>query len=1331
MYGNCRGETIKTLINHGAHINHVNDIGEAPLLLVCKSAQDESVRILLKANADPNIADTDGDASRHGAVAADCSGETLHDIIDHGADVNAISRRGRTPLLLSCFYRQIDLVNVLLGSGADPAVADEEGFSCLHTAVDGRCSTDTLQTLIENGAHIDAKRKDGTNALLCACRTGQSESVKFLLETGADVNIVKPDGNTTLHVAVNGDCNKETLQQIIHKGVDINAVNSRGQTSLQCACYSAQIESVKLLLANGADPNISNAAGSTSLHAAVYGNCTDETLHAIIKHMQATGKNKAYLDAQNIKFQTALFLACLYRKQNSVMILLEAGSNPNIADYENNTSLHAAVFGGCSKKIIKALIDHGAYVNCTNKLKRTGLMLSCWKGNVNTVNVLLEAGAYPNIADVDRNTCLQRLVIHACSIEVLQTIIDHGALVNATNKKGCTALMMACQKGNADGIILLLKSRADLNIADADGHTCLQCLVLHGCSVGLLQTIIDHGTLVNATNKKGHTALMMASQQGNIDGITLLLKAGADSNIADVDGNTCLQCFIFHKCSTEVLQTIIDHGVDVDATNKNGVTALMMASEKANVEFVNVLLNAGADPCIAIANGDKCLHISVIQGCSIDVLQTLIDHGVDVNATNKNSVTALMIASEEGNVEFINVLLKAGADASIGDVNGRTWLHHSMIRKCKREVLQMIIDHGAQVNATNKMGHTVLMLASAKGNIDGINVLLTAGADPSIEDANGNTWLHHSIIGECKREVLQMMIDCDAQVNTTNKMGHTALMLASGKANIDGINILLKAGADPGIEDANGNTWLHHSVIGCSIEVLETLIDYGVDLNATNKKCHTALMMACDKGNIDGINVLMKAGADPNIVDADGYNCLHFVVLRGCSIDVLQKITEHGADVNAVNKNGVTSLMMASEKGNVDFINVLLKDGADINIADADGDTCLHISVLQGCSIEVLQTLIDHGVDVNAIDEKGDTALMLASEKGNVEFIYLLLKAGADPNIADGDGNTWLHHSIIGESKGEVLQMIINHGAQVNATNKMGDTALMIASGKGNVDGTNVLLEAGADPNITDANEDSCIHISMLGFYKRQVLQTVINHGVKVNDTNKQSYTALMIASLNGNIDGIKVLLEAGADPNIADVNGYNCLHFVVFQGCSIDVLQTIIDHGVDVNATNKMGHTALMIASGKGNIDGANVLLKAGTDPSIGDANGNIWLHHSIIGDCKREVLQKIIYRNSQVNATNKKGHTALMIACAKGNIDGINVLLEAGAGPNVTDTNGNTCLHISVFRGCSTEVLEALIDHGADVNATNRDHENAIMLAYKEGNTDTIDILMTAGSI
>ena len=869
VYGHCNPKTVQKLIDHGARVNAVNKDGATPLLLACSRAQMESVRLLLKANADLDITYADGDSCLHAAIAGDCSKETVQEIIDYGADVNGVNKRGRTALLFSCFYRQMDSVKVLLAAGADPTIADEEGFTCLYAAVDGRCNTETLQALIDHGAHVDAKRKDGTNALMCACRTGQSEIVKFLLEAGADVNITNANGSTSLHVAIIGDCSNETLEKIVQQGAAVNAMGNRGKTALIHACESAKTESVKLLLKKGADPNISDDKGYTSLHAVVSGRCTDNALEDLITH-------GAYLDAQNKSGKTALWLACSDKKENSIKILLTAGSNPNIADNNGYTSLHVAI--GCKKKIIKAIIDHGTHVNARSKSNMTALMMACEKRNEDAVNVLLAAGSNPNIA-FNGLTCLHTAVFRDCSKEALQAIISHRVDMNTTNEKNITALMVACRRGNLDAVNEFLNAEADPTIEDGLGATWIHHAVGEGCSKEFLQAIIDHGADVNAANKKNITALMLACKKGNEGCINILLNAGADPNIADDDGYTCLHYAADRDCSKEAFQAIITHGPDVNARNKNNTAALMTACKKGNTTAINIIMNAGADPNIADNDGYTCLHYAADGDCSEKALQAMIGHGADVNATSKENGTALMTACSNGNAGAINILLNAGADSNIADIDGNTCLHYIADEDCSRVALQAIIAHGTDVNTTNKENVTPLMTACNNGNAGAINILMNAGADPNIADHDGYTCLHYVAL-DGSEEALQAIIAHGADVNAANKENVTALMTACGKGNTCAINILMNVGADPNIADNDGYTCLHYVTLDCNKEALQAVINHGVDLNTRNKENVTALMTACREGNTGAINILINAGADPNSVDVYGRTWIHHAILN-------------------------------------------------------------------------------------------------------------------------------------------------------------------------------------------------------------------------------------------------------------------------------------------------------------------------------------------------------------------------------------------------------------------------------------------------------------------
>ena len=1340
IHGHCSTATIHRIIDRCADINAMSKDGTTPLLLACSTGLSDAVKLLLKAKADPNIAYATGDASLHTAISAGCSKEVIQEIIDSGGKVNAVNKRGRTALLLGCFYRQMDSVKVLLEAGADPGIVDEESFSCVHAAIDGRCSKDTLQALVS--AYIDGRRKDGTNALLSACRTGQSESVIFLLKAGANVNITNADGNTCLHAAVHGNCSKALLQNIIEQGLNVNIVNKREETALRLACASAQAESVHLLLEKGANPNISDGDGFTSLHAAIYGYCSNETLQEIISH-------NAHLDAQNTNGETALWLACAYRQQDSIRILLDAGCNTNITNNNGETSLYAALFGNCSKPIVQAIIDHGAVVNAANKHNETPLMIAFGRGKIDFINVLLRAGANPNNIDAVGNACLHHAVGGDCSKEVLQAIINHGADVNTQNKDNVTALMITCRKGNMDAINALLKAGADPSIIDANGASCLHHASDGDCRKEVLQTLIDCGVDVNIKSKKNETVLMIACQKGNTDAIDALLNAGADPKSIDANGASCLHYASDGDCRKEVLQKLIDCGADVNIKSKENRTALMIACLNGNIDAINVLLNAKADTNIFDSNGNTWLHWAIFGDCSKEVLQAIINRGANVNATGKDNPTALMGACQRGNIDAIDILLHAGADPNFVAADGRTLLHHAVEGDHSKEVLQVLISHRADVNASSKNCGTALMLACFKSNIDAINVLLSAGANPNIVDANGCTCLHYAAIGDCSKEVLHSIIKHGTSVNAKNKSNKTALNIACLKNNIDAINVLLNSGAEPDIANALAPLWIRSTANGdCSKEIFQAMINHGADVNTTAPRSNmTALMTACYKGNLDAIKLLLHAGSDPNITDGRGDTWLHYAADGDCSKEVLQAIIDLGADVNASSKYNRTALMTTCCKSNTDAIYVLLHAGADPNIHDADGNTCLHYAAGGYCSKEVLQAIINCGADVNAINANNGTALMKACQKGNKDAIDVLLNNGADSNISDVNGDTWLHHAVGGDCGIDVLRKIISYGADVNAVNKSNETALMKACKKGDMDVINVLLNAGTDPNINDVNGDTWLHHISGGDCSKQVLLAIINyvedakakrksnkaelisHGAEVNAKNTNNVIALMLACHKGNINAINILLIAEADPNIFNANGGTWLHHAAAGDYSKEVLlHSIIKHVAAVSVKNTSNETTLMTAFLKENGNDINVLINAGVDPNIVDASGHTWLHASTDGDCGKEVLQAIMSHGVDVNAKTKDSKTALMLACRKGNIDAINILLNAGADPNIIDASGHTCLHHAVAGVCSKEVLLTIINYGADVNMKSKNNTTALMVASERGNIEAITLLILA---
>ena len=395
----------------------------------------------------------------------------------------------------------------------------------------------------------------------------------------------------------------------------------------------------------------------------------------------------------------------------------------------------------------------------------------------------------------------------------------------------------------------------------------------------------------------------------------------------------------------------------------------------------------------------------------------------------------------EQNELAINVLLNAGADPDVpDDTFGDTCLHMAVRQECSIEVVQAIIDHGADVNATNKEHKTALLLACVRKNEHTINILLNAGADRNIaDDTDGDTCLHVAVKQGCGIEVIQAIVDHEADVNATNKEHETALLKACSKKNVHVVNALLNAGADP---------------------------------NFASQYNITPLMWSCCTGNIVSIYALLNAGADPNIVDEFGETCLSYAVYGNNSEEGFHSYINNCTDSHVTNITNQSVITVICLKHNLYRVSVFLNSLIGSNIPDDEWDILSEMPLYSLISKELLKSVTHAGAVLRVVTDESAAAKFLSWNTEKRKALKVLLRAGADTSNDDVFGDTLLHkilhkEYISLEYDHETFQMFIDHGVPVNATNKSHQTAYMLACHQGNVDAMCALLKAGADPGIT------------------------------------------------------------------------------------------------------------------------------------------------------------------------------------------------------------------------------------------------------------------------
>lgn len=243
-----------------------------------------------------------------------------------------------------------------------------------------------------------------------------------------------------------------------------------------------------------------------------------------------------------------------------------------------------------------------------------------------------------------------------------------GVDINYKNDNRSTYLHIASDNGNLDIVKFLISKGCNMYEVDNNGITALDTAVIYN-NLNIVEFFISLGIPVEDSEEHSESALHMACAQGNLEMIKLLLKNGADINKLDENLNTVLHHAATNPDNCEVIQFLIDRGVDVDAQNNKNVTPLFGAMFYKSLENVKCLLENGANINNEDLDGNKVVHIAVLSG-SVDILKILIKNNVDISLKNNRGFSPLYYAIKKRNIKMVKHLIKNGASTNNIDNRG-------------------------------------------------------------------------------------------------------------------------------------------------------------------------------------------------------------------------------------------------------------------------------------------------------------------------------------------------------------------------------------------------------------------------------------------------------------------------------------------------------------------------------------------------------------------------------------------------------------------------------------------------------------------------------------
>ena len=404
-----------------------------------------------------------------------------------------------------------------------------------------------------------------------------------------------------------------------------------------------------------------------------------------------------------------------------------------------------------------------------------------------------------------------------------------------------------------------------------------------------------------------------------------------------------------------------------------------------------------------------------------------------------------------------------------------------------------------------------------------INLDVKQQPDPNDRDGHGRTRLHNLFYGVpwCELSELQKALKAGCDVNAADNWGDTPL----------------------------------HTLIGAIMndaaraDLMRALIEAGANVSAAGRRGKTPLQLAVGGNHKESAQVLLQAGANVNTPDKDGDTPLREAVdVR--NTDLVKLLLEHGADAGIKNRYGESLVQEAISDENFACAEILQQygagaDGNDESVAagtvpepeNAQGDETDPTDITANGYSEAAAAEMDRWSNPNTRDGKGRTRFheLCSSYNANAGDLREALKAGADVNAADNWGNTPLHALVSGSSnnKAELINILIEAGAKVDAVDYVNRTALFDAVDRENTDCVQTLLQAGANVNARDKFGVTPLR-GAISKRDTVLLRLLLEHGAAVNTRDRFFETPLGQAERDNNFACAQILREHGAYTGIA-----------------------------------------------------------------------------------------------------------------------------------------------------------------------------------------------------
>ncbi|KAJ3123096.1 hypothetical protein HK098_002219 [Nowakowskiella sp. JEL0407] len=1332
----CEYSLFEELINLGANVNKISSHGNTPFHIACEVADNQFIEKLLDMGVDMQSPNKDGNTPLHLL----CSRYYLEDaenlmerLMKCGIDLNMQNNEGQTPMYLAAVHNSWEVVNMLINAGADVNKLTNSNSSLLHFVRDPAL----FLKLIPLAKSLDVQDEEGYTPLLRAV-SENSKIAEILLENGANVNLSNNDGENALFHSLE---KYSTMDLLLRHGADATIINNDNESSLFAAVRHGNVliaPMLQRLLSAGAKADLVANDGTTLISWAVNNN-NFLAFNVLLENTDAT-----FLNLRDNEGVSALYEAVSSKMFVWAERLINAGANVNITTKHDETPLHIAY----DEKITQLLLANGAVIDAMNIDGDTPLIMAGKNENWNVMRTLINMGANVNLLNHKLESPLY-FAAGSGMLDLVEILISSGARVNYTDSEGnipsSSPLHAAADNGNAEILTFLLDNGAMVNSLNEDGVAAI-CLASENRHWRCVEILIENNSILNVLSSEGRTVLQNAIRCGMSEIVNKLLYRNADINKADVVGLPTLFYSIRWNGMGELTQLLL---------NKNPDRKKLVSCRENLMN--HILAQSKYLFAVGVTNGDMDSHSSYGDNCPPYIVENPRDEHYGIAR-----------AEIDGRINF-GKIHPAHKCAYFPNDGEERVLEYDVLCipsslnvewRPASEYLQAKFQNVLFCETESAGGDTIAVASSI---IDGIRVPGKAYMESKIG---------HFPYGCNDNE--RSVDEYDVLVSTEEN--------STGISKQD-VRSALDLGINPNMPDKIGRTSIYLAVERCDADVLDCLIAGGAEVNISDGNGETPLHVAAARGNFDAVCVLLGKSANVNALNFAKESPLHHAV-RGGNVSCVKKLIEKGSIVNAESISLKTALHEASEKGRDDIVELLCTNGAsldkqDINhlapihyaiasrklacvskliqlesncrLTNKEGETVMHLCV-QNDNLEHIKSFIAKGVDVNSVDCKNQSALYVAAKLSKWDTVNFLLKLGANPNVRSYSGRICLHFAVIAGEEDAIRTLA--EKSNLNTKDNFGRYPIDYAVAYERWEVVKLFLEKkskfhpntlhkaidGSQSDVIEMLLKSKLKLNDLDFCQRssfhyalQIAPSIAPSLIEfskpnINSVSIDGKTVLHDLAELGEFELMKLAVENGANPNKGDRSQNRPLHFASKNSSSehTKVVELLLQHKAEVNATNKDGNIPLHEAARDGGVEKVKLLLNAKSNVNKRNFENETPIFMAVSDE---ESFKLLFDAGADVNIENKYGATLLLSACSVGSLIVVKLLLSRNVSVNKSDVHKSTALIDAASNGY-TEIVELLLDAGANVDAANELGYTALHLTSSDGNVECASLLLKHGA-